>query len=947
MITPWMTLAQKPSLSRKMREEWDPKPALHLCGQDPGANVEYVDGDWELDSLTQEAGPVKLGTEVEGRAPVSNFIADSKRWGSVSYGKWYFEVVIRTAGRMLIGWGDRSFGLKMRTEEDGSVEVTDAVTDAGLDSHSWVWDGRARRAYHDGVYHPWGVRWKIDDVIGCLLDCDKGVITFTRNGVAMGLLDSSDGVPAFSNLKFESGLAPIVAVVEGEQQLKVNIGRSQELHGQRYRVHLFRPFYEAGSHFQNLPGEQCSAVQTFSRGYTFDAVKFSELLTGRPNEIVGAWRSPGSVERGLTTADPTRLRLISKARALEENLWTFAPWERDFLKLANAWCDICNLQRGFRGSYGRHRALRTIRVVLRDERNGRHERVIRASITVQAVARGVLVRRMIRAARHRYLLQVLRYRMLPQFQKCFARLDVLAQTDSGKYLFDDIAWTESVTSQMAVVIMQRSLRRFQARDHFIWLSSLDKLRRQWEDACRQERLRARLERDNPRRIKARDLFVGLQWQKKKADMAQASLDSTIAAYNAKEFTSVATLNAWHPVKDLVSGLTFFRNELTGEESHDPPDHWRDHYLKGGKLKLVFWKNLDEGKDISTQTMRNFEVLCRHCQSRNNERYCSDCESAYCMDCFIHNHRTPAARRHTFELIEPRRARVLKCAVCVEESLAELMCDECRVPYCKACFHRDHSHEVTDTEHLTVSEVNVAVERARNSHVSREFHPGTPICLECDRNFATIRTYGDPFCADCYASKYKDDADDEGLETIEPWVTDTIKDGDIVCSQCELRKADRVCNDCMDAFCAGCFSSVHRTGYRRRHHWTPWSQSALSSGWDEIWDDESQSFVYKNVFTGEMRTTKPPELLLDQNLTPGVQSAVRQKDVNLMKARSEEQVWQALRATTLFTADHVRADVSILGGLRSFLFPVPLFCLPRCAPFARNCSRKSKSSACWN
>jgi hypothetical protein len=259
-------------------------------------------------------------------------------------------------------------------------------------------------------HEPWGVRWKEGDVIGCLLDYDGGRITFTRNGEPMGREGTADAVPAFRGLDFGgAGLRPVVAVVEGQQQVKVNVGRAPALHGPRYAVPpRFRSFFEGAARFRNGPGEQCAAVQAFAQGYRFDAPKFSELLTGRPNEVVGAWRSPGPKDRGLTTADPERLRLVSCDRALKDNLWTFAPWERDFLKLVTAWADICNLQRGFRGHYGRYRGLRVVRVVLRDELLGRHERVVRAAVTVTAVVRGVLTRRMIRGARYLHVLQVLR-----------------------------------------------------------------------------------------------------------------------------------------------------------------------------------------------------------------------------------------------------------------------------------------------------------------------------------------------------------------------------------------------------------------------------------------------------------------------------------------------------------------------------------------------------------
>ena len=267
VLTPWMSLATKPSLARQMRDEWSPKPALYLTdAQDSvGAsraekNVRYEHGSWVLTSAAAPPGPVKIGDGSRRSGAISNFVTDSKRWPQVSRGRWYFEVVVRTAGRVLVGWADNHFGLRMRDAQQDTGDdlgpsddwqdsrmptLADSALDAGTDTHSWVWDGRARRAYHNGEYQPWGVRWKVGDTIGCQLDCEKGEITFTRNGVPMGAQQSGDGIPAFQGIAFEtqagghSGLRPVVAIVEGQQEVKVNVGRSQELHGQRYTVARF------------------------------------------------------------------------------------------------------------------------------------------------------------------------------------------------------------------------------------------------------------------------------------------------------------------------------------------------------------------------------------------------------------------------------------------------------------------------------------------------------------------------------------------------------------------------------------------------------------------------------------------------------------------------------------------------------------------------------------
>ena len=128
-------------------------------------------------------------------------------------GKWYYEVVLDTAGCIQVGFGDSSFAGHCNAERgDG----------CGDSSSSFSFDGWRRLRWH-AMATEWGCRWKEGDVVGCLLDLDERVLSFTLNGegehIGMG--------EAFSDMEFCGGLFPVVSFNRREK-LKLILGGSGE-----------------------------------------------------------------------------------------------------------------------------------------------------------------------------------------------------------------------------------------------------------------------------------------------------------------------------------------------------------------------------------------------------------------------------------------------------------------------------------------------------------------------------------------------------------------------------------------------------------------------------------------------------------------------------------------------------------------------------------------------
>jgi hypothetical protein len=101
-------------------------------------------------------------------------------------------VLIYTNEVIQIGWATRD-----------SVFEPELGSGVGDDDLSYSFDGNRCKKWHG--YHPedndYGEPWQAGDVITCLLDLDKGEISYCRNGRNMGV--------AFSGIITKSTLFPV------------------------------------------------------------------------------------------------------------------------------------------------------------------------------------------------------------------------------------------------------------------------------------------------------------------------------------------------------------------------------------------------------------------------------------------------------------------------------------------------------------------------------------------------------------------------------------------------------------------------------------------------------------------------------------------------------------------------------------------------------------------
>ena len=119
--------------------------------------------------------------------PSGGFSSVGTKGVLLTSGKWYYEAEIKTAGCLQIGWADSSFvGHCQADRGDG----------CGDGPSSWAFDGWRRYRWHANATE-WGCKWSEGDVVGCLVDMDSMIMSFTLNGkgeeIGMGVAFSGEG----------------------------------------------------------------------------------------------------------------------------------------------------------------------------------------------------------------------------------------------------------------------------------------------------------------------------------------------------------------------------------------------------------------------------------------------------------------------------------------------------------------------------------------------------------------------------------------------------------------------------------------------------------------------------------------------------------------------------------------------------------------------------------
>nr|CCC51780.1 putative ubiquitin-protein ligase, fragment [Trypanosoma vivax Y486] len=133
---------------------------------------------------------------------------------SVSGGRWYYEVTLRSQGLMQIGWRSSA------DPQDASVGDTPC---------SWSVDLFRRAKWHNGKSEPLtsSKRWAVGDVIGCALDLVEKKMIFLFNGRL--ICDSTLCDCTFSDLPSGLSYEPAVSLRSGAE-LVFNFGSSSLRH---------------------------------------------------------------------------------------------------------------------------------------------------------------------------------------------------------------------------------------------------------------------------------------------------------------------------------------------------------------------------------------------------------------------------------------------------------------------------------------------------------------------------------------------------------------------------------------------------------------------------------------------------------------------------------------------------------------------------------------------
>ena len=233
-------------------EQQDSKPTVKLH-YIPGARPAAT-----LSNQTAEGLPPRLCTVLSGKASISGSLQISASHSEAAYestfpsirfsplrvssGKWYYEVIVQGNGLLQVGWCDDLF--------TGNAFAGLGVGD---DMHSWAWDGRRTKLWHDGSIE-WGKSWTDGDVVCCCIDLDNGRMYWGLNGsyaAPMGL--------GFAGFRSQGALYPALTVQSGSKcQLRVGESNRQFLCGPPPG---YLPVLQAAANNQCLPREESHAAR--------------------------------------------------------------------------------------------------------------------------------------------------------------------------------------------------------------------------------------------------------------------------------------------------------------------------------------------------------------------------------------------------------------------------------------------------------------------------------------------------------------------------------------------------------------------------------------------------------------------------------------------------------------------------------------------------------------
>eukprot|EP01041_Mallomonas_annulata_P001324 gene1324-2553_t len=124
---------------------------------------------------------------------------------------------------------------------------------------------------------------------------------------------------------------------------------------------------------------------------------------------------------------------------------------------------------------------------------------------------------------------------------------------------------------------------------------------------------------------------------------------------------------------------------------------------------------------------------------------------------------------------------------------------------------------------------------------------------CERDFDDIHSIDNPDQTMCKHIWHS-------VETTK----DKLERGEVHCHECKVRKGNRMCTTCWDAYCDKCFKNIHKAGALKLHKSIKYTDA--KKGWyciKAMAEDEKDYYV--NGATGETTYDKPESLMTESEL----------------------------------------------------------------------------------
>lgn len=229
--------------------------------------------------------------------------------------------------------------------------------------------------------------------------------------------------------------------------------------------------------------------------------------------------------------------------------------------------------------------------------------------------------------------------------------------------------------------------------------------------------------------------------------------------------------------------------------------------------------------------------------------------------------------------------------------AVVYCSSCEYPFCEGCYDDIHARdERCNHPKLYLAELNaVRCTLCRLNLPSKD-------CHDCFTSY----------CSECFARTH-------GISESERHKTSPIKYADLpklsddekICAYCELVTASSYCMDCDDNFCDACFRMVHRSRHRKRHIKTPYDKI---KHWREMYDKETLTPYYKNIYTNEIVSEKPDVFTLQNSRIANKEmvqilqqkGSLEKRRAKLQRKLEELQLWKS-RAEELEISETTEKD----------------------------------------